>query len=135
MPKAQVATEYLVIVALGIAILIPTLVYLNDLYIDYKDQAKLSTAKTTVNKLASLTNWVYSQGEPSMATINIIIPESVDSIIIQNKTISFRIKTRTGLVEISENVLGNVTGSLPTLAGYYKITIQAQNNIVNISVV
>ncbi|MEM5799507.1 MAG: hypothetical protein QXZ43_02480 [Candidatus Aenigmatarchaeota archaeon] len=135
MTKAQVATEYLIIVVVGLLILIPIVVYLNDVYISYKDESKVSSAKLTINKLVSLTNWVYSQGEPARATLLIYIPDGVESIDFSGKMISFRIKTKSGFVDISENTLTSVDGYLPIQSGYYNVLVSAVNNTVKITVI
>jgi len=135
MAKSQVATEYLFIVAVGLIILIPLVIFLNDIYIGYKDGSKTSAAQMTVNKLASLANWVYSQGEPARATATIYIPESVESISFNGKNINFRIKTKSGFTDISKDAIANVTGVLPTKAGYYNVLVAVHENIVNISVI
>ncbi|MBU5688073.1 MAG: hypothetical protein KQA31_01540 [Candidatus Aenigmarchaeota archaeon] len=135
MAKSQVATEYLIIVVVGLLILIPIIIYLNDVYISYKDESKVSSAKLTVNKLASLANWVYSQGEPARATSLIYIPEGVVSIDFSEKMINFRIKTKSGFVDVSENAPTSIDGSLPIRSGYYNVLISATNDTVKIIVV
>ena len=87
--KAQVAVEYLIIVSIAFMILIPLVLYLNQTFIGYSDDSKLSKADETAKKIAHTADWVYSQGPPAKQTIEIFIPKDVDEISLNNKTIEF----------------------------------------------
>lgn len=135
MSKSQVATEYLVVIAVGIAILVPLITYLNELFLAYKDDSKIASAKNAVNKLATLSNWVHSQGYPARVTCLIYLPEGVESIEFLNKTITIRMKTKSGFVDISEGTLTEIYGSLPEKEGYYNVVIKHEHDRVRISVI
>jgi len=135
MKKAQVATEYLVIIAVGVAILIPMIVYLNDMYIAYKDESNVASAKTAAEKLASLTNWVYSQGKPAKVFTGVYLPNGIEEIELENKTITFKMKTKSGIVDVTEETIANIAGSLPVIEGFYNVAIVAEEDFVNITVV
>jgi len=135
MTKAQVATEYLVIIAVGVAILIPMVVYLNDMYISYKDDSNIASAKTAAEKIASLTNWVYSQGKPAKVVASVYLPGGIEEIELENKTITFKMKTKSGIVDVSKDTTAIIAGSLPTSKGFYRVAVIAEDDFVNITVV
>jgi hypothetical protein len=135
MAKSQAATEYLVIIAVGMAILIPMAVYLNDMYIAYKDGSNIASAKTAADKIASLANWVYSQGKPAKVVTSIYLPDGIERVEIENKTITFKMKTKSGPVDVSEETITSLEGSLPSSKGFYNVAIIAEDDFVNITVV
>lgn len=133
--KAQAAMEYLTIVAVGLIIITPMIIYLNDMYLAYSDENKISLAKITVNKISDSANWVFSQGSPAKVTIEIFIPEGVESISFTNNTVNFAVRTKSGIVDVYDTTIMPIYGTLNPKSGYYFISLVAYDNYVNISVV
>lgn len=133
--KAQAATEYVAIIAIGLLILIPIVAYLNDLYISYRDENKIASAKAAAIKMTSISNWVFSQGEPAKNIIQVYIPPDVERINFVNNSIVFEIVTRGGIHQVREYSVATLNGNVTNREGYYYILIQAVGNGVNISVV
>jgi len=135
MAKSQVATEYLVIIAVGMMILIPMIVHLNEMYVAYKDESRIASAKTTVNKIASLSNFIYSQGSPAKVVTRIYIPEGVEGIEFGSKEVSFRLRTKAGVIDVSEDTIAEIRGNLPSSPGVYNVAIIAEEGFVNLTVI
>ncbi|MFH8080708.1 MAG: hypothetical protein QXO84_02395 [Candidatus Aenigmatarchaeota archaeon] len=135
MRKSQVATEYLTIAVLSLTILIPLITYINDLYVSYRDESNINLAKNSVSKMVKLSDWVCTQGEPARVNTMIYIPNNLEKIVFLNKTIVFKIKTKSGVVDISESSTCNINGSLPLFEGYYKVEIIAENDGVRLTVI
>ncbi|MCX8178824.1 MAG: hypothetical protein N3D75_03275 [Candidatus Aenigmarchaeota archaeon] len=133
--KAQAATEYVAIIAIGLLILIPIVAYLNDLYISYRDENKIASAKTAAIKITSISNWIFSQGEPAKNIIQVYIPPDVERISFVNNSIVFDVVTRSGIQQIREYSVAALTGNVTNKEGYYYILIQATDNGVSISVI
>jgi hypothetical protein len=133
--KSQAALEYLTIVGVGMAILIPLVVYLNDIYISYKESNDISSVETTVDKIADTVDWVFSQGPPAKVRIEIFVPNSVNAISFDNSSVSFFVKTRLGSTEIYDYTTVPMVGDLGERRGYYFVSLIAYDNYVNISVV
>jgi len=133
--KSQVAVEYLIIVSVAFMILIPTILYLNQSFIGYSDDNKLSKASETVKKIGQTADWVYSQGPPAKQTIEIFIPKDLEEISLNNKTVLFKVRTSAGVSDIFYESVAPLNGTLPSNSGYYFISLTAFQDYVNISVV
>ncbi len=133
--KGQVAVEYLIIISVALIILLPLSLYINQSLIGYRDETKISRAWNAVNKLGENADWVFSQGPPAKKTIEIYIPDDVDEISFDNKTVLFRVKTSAGISDVFYVTVPELKGSLPEYGGYYFVSLTAFSNYVNISVV
>jgi hypothetical protein len=131
--KAQVAIEYLTIISIAFIILIPLILYVNDLLNNYNDDTKISLAKNTVKKLGENIDWIYSQGQPARTTLEIYIPDGITNVSLANKTILLKIKTLAGTSDIFYETVPSLNGSIPTTKGYYMVTLVSYENYVNIS--
>ncbi|MEM7825093.1 MAG: hypothetical protein QXO27_03930 [Candidatus Aenigmatarchaeota archaeon] len=131
--KAQVAIEYITIISIAFIILLPLILYVNDLLSDYNDDTRISLAKNTVKKLGENIDWVYAQGQPAKVSIQIYIPDGITEISLNNKTILFKIKTSAGISDIFYETVPFLNGSVPTTEGYYWVSLVSYENYVNIS--
>ena len=133
--KSQVAVEYLIIVSVAFMILIPTILYLNQTFIGYSDDNKLSKASETVKKIGQTADWVYSQGPPAKQTIEIFIPKDLEEISLNNKTVLFKVRTSAGVSDVFYESVAPLNGTVPSNSGYYFVSLTAFQDYVNISVV
>ena len=133
--KAQAAVEFLIIVSVALMIILPVTLYINQSFIGYKDDTKISLAKNTVKKLGEGVDWVFSQGPPAKLTLEIYIPDDVYNISLEDKTILFKIKTSAGVTDVFYETVPPLNGSLPITGGYYFVSLTAYTNYVNIIVV
>lgn len=131
--KSQVSVEYLIIVAFAVMVLIPYILYLNDLSQSYSENNKLTIAKNSVDKLGQTVDWVFSLGEGAKTRIDILVPEGVESIQFVGRTIEWKVRTSAGISDISYIAVANVTGTIPTSAGYKNVLVQAFRDGVNVS--
>ncbi len=133
--RGQVAVEYLIIISVSLIIIIPLSLYMNQSLMGYRDDTKISRAWNAVKKIGESTDWVYSQGPPAKLTLEIYIPNDVDEISFDNKTVLFRVRTSSGVSDVFYNTVPEIQGSLPEKSGYYFISLTAFPNYVNVSVV
>ena len=131
--KAQVAVEYMIIVGFAIMVLIPYILYLNDLTTNYSTEKRLALAKNCVDKLGETIDWVFSQGEGAKTKIELLIPDGTESIQFINKTIILKIRTSSGISDVSYTAVANITGSIPTYPGYKIVFVEAVKGGVNVS--
>ena len=132
--KAQVATEYLIIIAFALMVLIPYVIYLNNISRNFGEDNTLTVASNSVQKIGQAADWVYSQGEPAKLRILILMPSNVENISFIGKTLLWKVRTSAGVSDIYYTSAANLTGSLNTASGYYNVLVQAIDNLVNISV-
>jgi len=131
--KAQVAIEYLIIVSVAIIVLLPLIIYANEMIRNYNEETKISLAKNAVKKLGESADWVYSQGQPAKLTTEVYFPEGITQASLENNTILLRMKILSGISDIYYSTISPLNGSIPSNAGYYTISIIAYQNYVNIS--
>ncbi len=132
--KAQTAIEYFIIVALALMIIIPYIIYSNELLIGYKEENTITLSKNAVSKIGQNADWVFSQGEPAKISTEVYIPSGVEQVQFLNNTIVFKVRTSAGVSDIFYIAATNITGSLPTSSGYYIVYLSALNNSVNVTV-
>jgi len=133
--KAQVAVEYLIIVGMGLILILFTGSYLMKIFVEYSDQNRISLAKNAVNKIGEAVDMVYSQGPPSRLKIEITLPDGIEEVSLSNKTILLKIKTKVGLTDVYYNTIAEINGEIPSKKGNYYLSIVADQEAVNISVV
>jgi len=133
--KSQVAVEYLIIVSVAFMILIPLVLFLNQTFIGYSDDNKLSKADTAVKKIGHTADWVYSQGPPAKQTIEVYIPKDIDGVSLNNNTIEFKVRTSAGVSDVYYETVAPLNGTIPLTSGYYFLSLTAFQDHVNISVV
>jgi hypothetical protein len=132
--KAQVATEYIIILSLAMMMLVPLVVFSTQNLIDYKEDAKITAAKNTVKKIGESADWVYSQGPPAKLTVNACIPSETENITISGQLLSIMIRTSAGVSEVYFETTSIINGSLPTNEGCYPVSIVAHDSYVDIGV-
>src|SRR4030042_2166782 len=132
--KAQIATEYMVIVAFALMILVPYTLYLTNVSHNFSQDNSLAVASNTVKKIGQNADWVYSQGVPSRLEISVMVPDNVESMAISGKSILCKIRTSAGISDIYYDSIANLTGNITTSPGQYNVIIQAVENGVQISV-
>jgi len=87
--KSQIATEYLVIVGLVIAILAPTAYFMFTYQGSSTEAIKASKLDNAANEIISAANNLYSYGSQSKTTVDVTIPEGVESIEFEGNEIVF----------------------------------------------
>ena len=132
--KAQIATEFLIVISFAIMVLVPYALYLTKVSQNFGEDNSLTVASNSVQKIGQTADWVYSQGEPSRLKILILVPNNVENISFINKTMNWKMRTSSGESDIYYNSIANLTGSIPTAPSYYNLLIQATGNGVNINV-
>ncbi len=132
--SGQAAIEYMMIISITMIILVPLLFLVNS-YMSYgKDELKISALEDSVQSLAEASDMVYFQGYPARMSVSFYVPESVTSAEAEDNLISVRIRTSSGTTDVIAITQANLTGTLPTSPGTYKIKILAQEDgLVNVS--
>lgn len=134
--KAQSALEYLLVVALTFAIIVPT----TYLFYNYSKESSQEITDAQITKLGKsivdAAETIFYSGEGSKTTLELNVPENIDSaIIIDGRELVFNITTNFGISEIVFFSSVNMTTglcvanicNLPELAssGLKKLKIEA----------
>jgi hypothetical protein len=133
--KSQAAVDYFTIISVAFLILVPLVVYLNQLLTGYSGDNSISLAKNAVNKLGETADWVFSQGPPAKNTFMIYIPEGIENVTLNNKVILFKVRTSAGTTDVYYQTVAVLNGYIPKKSGYYHISLIAFDDYVNITVV
>lgn len=129
--KAQVSVEYIIIISVALTVLIFISLYSTKYIQGYREDSAVSTAGNTVRKIGENADWVFSQGPPAKVTVEIYIPEGVEEITLENRTILFRMKNR----DVYYRTIPLLNGSLPSKSGHYMVSLVAYNTYVDVNVV
>lgn len=132
-PRAQIASEYLIIMGFMVAALTTLLI----VYYSFAGQSSEEISATQISavskRVADAAQSVYYLGAPSQRTFKAYFPEGIESASLQNNEIVFFMRSDHGPVEIAEHASINITGSLPTEGGIYTITIKSLGTYVNVT--
>jgi type II secretory pathway pseudopilin PulG len=131
--RAQAAFEYMVIVAIVLAFILPIWAYVSSLEQQTTTQLSLSYAKNAAEKLADTANLVFSQGTPARVEVRVYIPRGVEAVTIVNKTIDFKVQTDGVLSDVTATSSASLNGTLPTREGTYLFAVEAKNGFVQIT--
>ena len=118
--KAQIAVEYLIIVAvvLGIAI---TLFYYTTVY--SSESISINQAKESVETLARTIDYVYALGPGAQTSVVIEVPSNAVYGYVTQNEVGFKISVGVQVTDVYEVTKASVSGSLPTTPGRYTILV------------
>lgn len=140
----QSAVEFLSVIALGLAILIPTAYYVLNYAGTLQSQAEPRQAILVGSKLTDAVNEVYASEQGSFVTLDLQLPQSYSNATIRNASeLHIEIQTRNGptdLLFFSQYV--NITNgtdpctskcTLPFRDGQNRVRIENVGDLVNIT--
>ncbi len=132
--KGQAAVEYMIIIGIAMAILVPLFVILNSYTYETRSDLKIRALEDSMDSIAESSNMVYFQGYPAKMSVNLYVPEGVVMTNVSDNLFRVRVRYGNGYTDIVSMTDAIVNGSLPTKAGIYKITIKAvEDGWVNVS--
>ena len=126
--KAQVAFEYMLVVIVALAFMLPVWVYITTVKTETSNELMLSYAKNAVDKIASTADLVYSQGSPARVQVSVYIPDGVESYEIINYTINMVLQYGNTYTDVFAVSRARMNGTLPTAEGNYWMKIEAVDN-------
>ncbi|HKZ45502.1 MAG TPA: hypothetical protein VJ343_02245 [archaeon] len=131
--KAQVSVEYLIIVSVALVVLLPLILYSGEILRNYNEETRMSLAKNAVKKIGESADWVYSQGPPAKLNTEVYFPSGISQTSLENNAILLKMKVSSGTSDIYYSTMSPLNGSIPSVPGYYTITLVAYQDYVNIS--
>ncbi|NUN11214.1 hypothetical protein HUU53_01055 [Candidatus Micrarchaeota archaeon] len=117
--KAQVALEYVVLIIISLAIIIPAYYFY---YSDASEQIRVFQTKKLVNDVAEEANHAFLLGPGTITRLNTFIPQGIATQV-KNHTIIANFSTRAGDNQLFANTIPSINGSLPTSPGAYQVTL------------
>lgn len=132
MKKGQIGVEYLIIIAF-ITLAVSTTLLLSQFYIgNSQTKIKINQIENFANKMINSAESVYYSGEPSKTTINVFLPEGVNSITIQNDTLIMVYSSSTGESKRAFESNVPLNGTISHETGIKKLEISAKENFAKI---
>ena len=116
--KAQAATEYLIMVGVGLLI-ITTIFYYTMQY--SSESISINQAQETTETIAIAADYVYSLGQGSKTRVVVQIPERVIDSYVENNEIGLKVSLRSGIIDVFSVTKGTVSGNIPTFSGRHYI--------------
>jgi len=121
--KGQIALEYIIIIGLVLAIILP-IVYLS--YTSLEDSKSISDVNSAFYLMKNSIDQVFSLSPGSRIMTKIFLPYSYtpigSSLNLNILTLKFNIPNQD--LVISESVRGNIKGNLPPTGGNYEFTFE-----------
>ena len=115
--KAQVATEYLFVIGLILAVLTPILYYATS---ESNNAINLNDAQDTAQALAKTADYVYSLGPGTSNKVTINMPSGVKNVTISGKEITLKTSQHGDVVGVSK---ANLTGNISSAQGIYEVIV------------
>jgi len=131
--KLQAALEYLLIVGVVLALLIPIWVHVSTSQNEASGDLALSYANAAVGKLREYADMVQAQGPPAKVTAIVYFPSGLESASLVNATILLKVRTYAGLNDVYATSRANLTGALPQKDGNFLFTVEAMGSNVSIT--
>ncbi len=132
--EAQISVEYMFLIGFVTIITIPLIIIYYTFTQESGDEINSAQILQIAKKVIDAAESVYYLGEPSQTTLKVNIPGNV---VLANLSagyeVVFKVKTRSGKVDIVQNSAVNITGSLPINKGAYIITVKAASGHVEVS--
>jgi len=131
--NAQVSVEYVMIIGFALLITIPLILIFYEYTRATSDQVISSQVDQIARKITDNAESVYYLGEPSKTRIKVYMPENVEEAIISNKEVTFRVKTQSGITDISHISSVNLSGDIAITPGIHYISIESKGDYVWLS--
>jgi len=131
--NAQVSMEYVIIIGFILLITIPLIMIFYEHTSNTSYQVITSQVDMIAKKIVDSAESVYYLGEPSKTRIKVYMPENVEQVIIYDKEIVFKVKTNSGLTDISQISSVNISGDIAITPGIHYISIESKGDYVWLS--
>ena len=131
--KGQVAFEYMIIIAVILAFIIPLWIYNISVQRDAGAELALAYSKNVAKKIADTANLVGSQGPPAKVSLQVFIPDGIVETNISSNRINLKVRIDGGVTDVFEISQVTLNGTLPTNKGNYILSIEAMTGYVQIN--
>ena len=129
--RAQAAVEYLSIIALSLAALLPLWYFVSTSTDSVKQDLRVGTARQAVFKLRDAADLAYAQGSPSEFLVEVNVPGSISSAYLSGNEIVLRLEVRGGTTDIFSVTTANLTGDISRMQGsqgIHLVRVKAQRS-------
>jgi hypothetical protein len=138
--KAQAAIEYMMVFGIALVLSAPFIIRAQSSMMDLRMGSEMLELQNSMDKMESAVETVNAAGSPAKRTFFVEIPSFVESGEVLNGSngqdvIVYRYSTSDGVSQLSRSFDFNITGEVPTDSGRSRVSVAAEKDFVNISVV
>lgn len=132
--RGQAALEYMMIMGITLAILVPLFSLVTTYTNNSKVELRISSLDDSLNSVAESADMVYSQGYPAKITTRFHVPEGTVSTNVTDHHFTASISTGGGATDLFSKTSANLTGSLPSEKGNYRVSLKmTERGVVNVT--
>ncbi len=131
--KGQAATEMLAVIALVLAFLMPVWFYVTSLQVNTAAELSQSYTESAASRIVKTADSVFVQGKPAKVMMDVYMPKGVEQANITGRTVIFKLRAGTAFSDVAATSISPLNGSLPTSEGTYAVTVEAFDNVVQIT--
>lgn len=128
--KAQISIEYILLIGLILAAVLPIFYYS---FTTINNHTKMNKASMVTIKVVETADMLYALGPGSQEAIVIEIPSGVENITIRNNEINLKLRIFTKVSDIFAVSKVNMTGTILVKPGLWHILMKNENNTIQIS--
>ena len=138
--KAQASLEYMVMLALSLAVF-TAIIYATSILITTSSiQVGVDSTQRAVDKVKTAADFIYVHGHPSRTEINVYIPPNIEnfSLLDTNNSIRATVSVGDTNTDIYGVTKGNVYGDLSAVnkEGYYLLRVESTSeDSINITII
>lgn len=129
--RGQPALEYMAIVGLSLAILVPLWIYVNSSMDSARADLQLSYAQNSLERIREAADAAYVEGVPAQFSLFLNFPQGIESTSVSGTEVMMRITpfgAGGALSDVYVVTIGNVTGSIPLQSGMVRLYVKAEYN-------
>jgi len=121
--RGQVGIEYLILFSFVLLTLLPVIATLYNYSSHSQERLAVEQAEQTAKRIADAANTVYSLGYPSQIIRQVYVPSKIVTATVSKREIVFTVQGSSGNVEVVESTMVEVSGTLPTVQGTYRMNV------------
>lgn len=133
--KGQAAIEYMIVLGIALTVAMPFVMKAQSSVVDIRSSVSVVQIQDSLNDLDVAVRTVDAAGEPAARTIEVRLPDNIQSTEVRNNSITMIINTPSGEQQLSRTFDADLTGSLPEGSGPYLVRVKAIDGEVEIEVV
>jgi len=134
--KGQSSLEFLTVIGIGMVLAAPFIIQAQDSMIDVILSSEAAEFESSMNKLDESIQTVHAMGEPAKQTIDLEVPQGIESAQIYNQNSLVYTQERAGNTANYTRIYDfdiHAENDLPVEEGHHQVEVEAWNTQVNIS--
>lgn len=128
--KAQVSMEYMIVIGFVTFVVLVLLIQSFFYKRQVEKQVETTQAEQIVRSIIDTSEQVYYVGKPTKTTLKVYMPSGVQSIEFPNGTLLMKIRTQSGISDITYPSKVNITGTLSPNPGIRYIKVESRGTYV-----